>query len=84
VKPQFEAGRARVGKGGVVRDPEVRLAVVREVVAGLDGHGLGVVGLVRSPIAGADGNVEFLAHARRAPATVNDADIERVAGSGVT
>ena len=42
VKPQFEAGRARVGKGGIVRDPDVRRVVVEEVVSGLDEHGLGV------------------------------------------
>jgi 23S rRNA (cytidine1920-2'-O)/16S rRNA (cytidine1409-2'-O)-methyltransferase len=67
VKPQFEAGRARVGKGGIVRDADIRRAVVEEVVAGLDELGLGVRAVVASPITGADGNVEFLAHARRGP-----------------
>lgn len=76
VKPQFEAGRERVGRGGVVRDPEVHRAVLAEVVAGLDAAGLGVVGLLPSPIRGADGNVEFLAHARRGPATVSATEIE--------
>ena len=79
VKPQFEAGRSRVGKGGIVRDPNVHAAVLREVVDALAGAGLGVQALVRSPIEGADGNVEFLAHGRRGPATVTDADIEAVA-----
>ena len=65
VKPQFEAGRARVGKGGIVRDLDVRVDVVGEVVAGLAACGLGVRGLIASPITGADGNVEFLAYARR-------------------
>jgi 23S rRNA (cytidine1920-2'-O)/16S rRNA (cytidine1409-2'-O)-methyltransferase len=70
VKPQYEAGRARLGRGGIVRDPEVHGAVLREVVAALDDAGLGVRAVIPSPLRGADGNVEFLAHARRAAATV--------------
>jgi 23S rRNA (cytidine1920-2'-O)/16S rRNA (cytidine1409-2'-O)-methyltransferase len=66
IKPQFEAGRARVGKGGVVRDPGVHEAVVREVSAALeDGAGLVVDAVIESPLRGARGNVEFFAHARR-------------------
>jgi 23S rRNA (cytidine1920-2'-O)/16S rRNA (cytidine1409-2'-O)-methyltransferase len=65
VKPQFEAGRARVGKGGVVRDPAVHWAVMTEVCAGLAGEGLEVVDVMRSPLLGAEGNVEFLVHTRR-------------------
>ncbi|HEX5585865.1 MAG TPA: TlyA family RNA methyltransferase [Acidimicrobiia bacterium] len=64
VKPQFEAGRARVGKGGIVRDPEVHRAVLREVRIGLAGSELTVVDAVASPLRGADGNAEFLFHAR--------------------
>ncbi len=70
VKPQYEAGRARLGRGGIVRDPEVHAAVLREVVAALDDAGLGVGAVIPSPLRGADGNVEFLAHALRAAATV--------------
>ena len=72
MKPQYEAGRARVGRGGIVRDPEVHAAVLREVVAGLDDAGLGVCAVMPSPLRGADGNVEFVVHARRGPATVID------------
>lgn len=77
VKPQFEAGRARVGKGGVVRDPAVQRAVVIEVLRGLERAALPVIGVVPSPVRGADGNLEFLAHCRRgaaarAPAQVAD------------
>jgi 23S rRNA (cytidine1920-2'-O)/16S rRNA (cytidine1409-2'-O)-methyltransferase len=75
VKPQFEAGPARVGKGGIVRDPDVRLAVVSEVIAGLDERGLGVSALVQSPVTGADGNVEFVAHARRARSILDAAAV---------
>jgi 23S rRNA (cytidine1920-2'-O)/16S rRNA (cytidine1409-2'-O)-methyltransferase len=63
IKPQFEAGRDRVGKGGIVRDESVREEVLREVVEGLDAQGLAVSAVVESPLRGADGNVEFLARA---------------------
>jgi 23S rRNA (cytidine1920-2'-O)/16S rRNA (cytidine1409-2'-O)-methyltransferase len=65
IKPQFEAGRAEVGKGGVVRDPNVHERVVREVCAWLEGRGWGVAGTVPSPITGPEGNVEFLVAAVR-------------------
>lgn len=69
VKPQFEAGPARVGRGGIVRDPEVHAAVLVEVAAGLAASGLFVTAVAPSPIRGADGNREFLVRAdRRGPA----------------
>jgi 23S rRNA (cytidine1920-2'-O)/16S rRNA (cytidine1409-2'-O)-methyltransferase len=61
VKPQFEAGAEKVGKGGVVRDPKVHAAVLRDVLAFAASAGLAPHGLARSPITGAAGNVEFLA-----------------------
>lgn len=60
IKPQFEAGRRDVGKGGVVRDPEVHRAVLRGVVGAAAGLGLGLCGLMPSPLRGPAGNVEFL------------------------
>lgn len=78
VKPQFEAGRERVGEGGVVRDPQVHRQVLNEVIAGLSASGIGVIGLVASPLRGAAGNVEFLAHARRGAARVVAADVDAV------
>ena len=61
IKPQFEAGRAEVGKGGIVRDPAVRRACVDKIETWLtQDMGWRVDGLVESPIAGADGNVEVL------------------------
>jgi 23S rRNA (cytidine1920-2'-O)/16S rRNA (cytidine1409-2'-O)-methyltransferase len=62
IKPQFEAGRAQVGKGGVVRDPAVHRAVLEEIVAWTASRDLALQGLIRSPITGPAGNVEFLAH----------------------
>jgi 23S rRNA (cytidine1920-2'-O)/16S rRNA (cytidine1409-2'-O)-methyltransferase len=60
IKPQFEAGRVQVGKGGVVRDPAVHGQVLEKVAGYAMAHGLGVRGVIRSPIVGPAGNVEFL------------------------
>ncbi|MGI8588679.1 MAG: TlyA family RNA methyltransferase [Chloroflexia bacterium] len=62
VKPQFEAGRAQVGKGGVVRDPGVHRAVLERLAAEWEALGLTLCGLTRSPILGPAGNVEFVAY----------------------
>jgi len=60
VKPQFEAGRSEIGKGGVVRDPEVHQRVCDEAVAWVASKGWDVLGVTPSPITGPEGNVEFL------------------------
>ena len=60
VKPQFEAGRDEVGKGGVVRDSAVHERVCTEAEAWVESQGWSVVGVTRSPITGPEGNVEFL------------------------
>lgn len=62
VKPQFEAGKGRVGKGGIVRNEEVRGEVLRTVLEAAEREGFTVLGKMESPIKGADGNIEFLAH----------------------
>jgi 23S rRNA (cytidine1920-2'-O)/16S rRNA (cytidine1409-2'-O)-methyltransferase len=61
VKPQFEAGREAVPRGGVVRDPAVHAAVLRQFGQDATAAGLSPRALIRSPLAGTDGNVEFLA-----------------------
>ena len=65
IKPQFEAGRGRVGKGGIVRDPAVHDEVCETIREWLTAEGWPVTGLVESPIKGRDGNTEFLIAARR-------------------
>jgi 23S rRNA (cytidine1920-2'-O)/16S rRNA (cytidine1409-2'-O)-methyltransferase len=66
VKPQFEAGRAQVAKGGVVRDPEIHRDVCERVAAWVAAQpGWAVVGTVESPILGPEGNREFLLYACR-------------------
>ncbi len=62
IKPQFEAERHEVGKGGIVKDPAVHSQVVRKVVEGIEQQGFICKGVVESPITGTDGNKEFLAH----------------------
>ncbi|HEY6048495.1 MAG TPA: TlyA family RNA methyltransferase [Sphingomicrobium sp.] len=65
IKPQFEAGREEVGKGGVVRDPAVHERVCAEAAEWVAGQGWSVLGIIPSPITGPEGNVEFLLGATR-------------------
>ena len=60
VKPQFEAGREQVSKGGIVRDPAVHREVIRRVADYAQESGLTVYGLSYSPVTGAKGNIEYL------------------------
>lgn len=62
IKPQFEAGKAKVGKKGVVRDPAVQEEVIRDVLDAARSYGFGVAGLTYSPIKGPSGNIEYLVH----------------------
>jgi 23S rRNA (cytidine1920-2'-O)/16S rRNA (cytidine1409-2'-O)-methyltransferase len=66
VKPQFEAGREHVGKGGIVRDPAAHQLAIDKVQACVHSLGWTVVETIPSPITGAEGNHEFLLYARRA------------------
>jgi 23S rRNA (cytidine1920-2'-O)/16S rRNA (cytidine1409-2'-O)-methyltransferase len=69
IKPQFEAGRGEVGKGGVVRDGAIHARVCEEVRDWLEGQGWAVAGVTQSPITGPQGNVEFLIGAERLEST---------------
>jgi 23S rRNA (cytidine1920-2'-O)/16S rRNA (cytidine1409-2'-O)-methyltransferase len=75
VKPQFEVGKERLGKGGVVREPAHRAAAVAEVAAAADERGWGAVGVATSPLPGPAGNVEYFLWLRHGAATVSEADI---------
>jgi 23S rRNA (cytidine1920-2'-O)/16S rRNA (cytidine1409-2'-O)-methyltransferase len=66
VKPQFEAGREDVGRGGIVADPAVHDRVIVEVSTAAAAIGLAPQGMTPSPITGAGGNREFLLHLRQA------------------
>ncbi len=65
IKPQFEAGKEQVGKGGIVRDEEVIASVIEDITSFCLELGLSVSGTVPSPIKGAKGNQEYLIHARK-------------------
>lgn len=67
IKPQFEAGREKVGKGGVVKDPAVHEEVILSTLAAFEASGLYACDLTWSPIKGGSGNIEFLACLRRDP-----------------
>ena len=66
IKPQFEVGKGQVGKGGIVRDPDLHETVCKRISGWLDGQpGWRALGITESPITGADGNKEFLIAAQR-------------------
>lgn len=66
IKPQFEAGKNEVGRGGIVRDPQVHRAVQEKIARFSESLGLRVNGIIESPIVGTEGNVEFLICLRNA------------------
>jgi 23S rRNA (cytidine1920-2'-O)/16S rRNA (cytidine1409-2'-O)-methyltransferase len=78
VKPQFEVGKDRVGRGGVVRDPALRAEAVAAVADAAAARGWGARAVTVSPLPGPSGNVEFFLWLRSGAATVTHEDIERV------
>ncbi|HTG47825.1 MAG TPA: TlyA family RNA methyltransferase [Actinomycetota bacterium] len=86
VKPQFEAGRSAVGKGGVVTDPAVWRRALDRVVTVAGATGLAPLGAIASPLPGPAGNVEFLLHLRRGSAGAKldlDPDLDAAIAEGV-
>lgn len=82
IKPQFEVGRERVGKGGVVRDPALRAEAVQQVVDAADGLGWGIRAVAASLLPGPSGNVEFFVWLRHGPAAVSPVEVGRVVRAG--
>lgn len=82
IKPQFEAGRERLGSGGVVRDPQLHRTILREVRDAARELGLAIVALTASPLLGPAGNREFLADLRTEGLPVDDERIDAVVGEG--
>lgn len=80
VKPQFEAGKEKVGKNGIVRDPEIHEAVLTDIGQFASGLGYALKGLDYSPITGGEGNIEFLMHAQKGEGGMDsEAWLKRVA-----
>ena len=65
IKPQFEAARSQVGKGGIIKDELIHSEVVTQVTQGITLHGFSLVGVIESPLLGSSGNKEFLAYFKR-------------------
>jgi len=84
VKPQFEAGREQVGKGGVVRDPAVHRQVLTRLTGWAVERGLRVLGLIPSPITGPKGNVEFLLHLALGAVEEGVADLQALVDAALT
>ena len=76
IKPQFEAGRDKVGKKGVVREPKVHIEVIEAVTACAKDIGFEVIGLDYSPVKGPEGNIEYLMYISKADRGVGDIDID--------
>jgi 23S rRNA (cytidine1920-2'-O)/16S rRNA (cytidine1409-2'-O)-methyltransferase len=83
VKPQFEVGKERVGRGGVVRDPELWVEAVAAVAAGAERRGWGARMVTPSPLPGPSGNVEFFLWLRRGPTTLPPDERDAVVRAGV-
>ncbi|MGD0683828.1 MAG: TlyA family RNA methyltransferase [Streptosporangiaceae bacterium] len=82
VKPQFEVGKAKVGAGGVVRDPDRRAAAVASVAAAAAAIGLGVRGVTASPLPGPAGNVEYFLWLHRGGAPLDPRALRRAVEEG--
>lgn len=79
IKPQFEAGREKVGKKGVVRDKAVHLEVIEKVLAFARDTGFSVLHLEYSPIKGPEGNIEYLVHIQKSDTTLEEESIDAAA-----
>jgi 23S rRNA (cytidine1920-2'-O)/16S rRNA (cytidine1409-2'-O)-methyltransferase len=83
IKPPFEVGRARIGKGGIVKDPSAHRSAIEKVLSCGRENGLSPIGLIPSPVKGGDGNREFLVHFTLqgdGEREISDQEIRRVVG----
>jgi 23S rRNA (cytidine1920-2'-O)/16S rRNA (cytidine1409-2'-O)-methyltransferase len=84
VKPQFEVGRAQVGRGGIVTDPALHLSALRRVAGEAQRLGCAVRGACPSPVPGAEGNREFFLHLVPGHAVLGQDELEKVLGKAVS
>ena len=75
IKPQFEAGKGKVGKNGVVRDPAVHCEVIEEILAFITENGFSILHLDFSPIKGPKGNIEYLVHIQKSDDPQNNLEV---------
>ena len=76
IKPQFEAGKDKVGKKGVVRDPQVHKEVIESVIAYAKSIGFDILHLEYSPIKGPEGNIEYLVHIKKSGKTMGEGEMD--------
>ena len=75
IKPQFETGKKRIGKHGIVKDPKVHLEILKNATDNAQKNGFKVCGLMNSPITGGDGNIEFLIYLKTSGSQLPDLDM---------
>ena len=82
IKPQFEAGKGKVGKKGVVREPEIHKEVIEKIVDFVLHNGFSVLGLTFSPVKGPEGNIEYLIYLKKsdAPAMETECSVDALVG----
>ena len=78
IKPQFEAGREKVGKKGVVREASTHVEVIKAFLKNAEEAGFSVLGVTYSPIRGPEGNIEYLGHLRKGPGETAEIDAEAI------
>ena len=84
IKPQFEAGKDALGKGGIVRDVKKHIMVLERLTAFFAAEGLRLCGLCPSPIAGGDGNAEYLAYLIKQSGTPRSFDLKKIAAEALS
>ena len=81
IKPQFEAGKSNVGKGGIVKDKSARLLAVSKVIDSAFANGFVCNSLIKSPIQGGDGNTEYLGVFSKFGEKINENEIKKLINS---
>ncbi|HOO55621.1 MAG TPA: TlyA family RNA methyltransferase [bacterium] len=78
IKPQFEAGKEKIGKGGIVKNPETHIDIIKTTIAEADKIGLHALDITYSPIKGPKGNIEFLARFEKEDIVIPSFDIDNI------
>lgn len=76
IKPQFEAGKGKVGKNGVVRDKEIHEEVIKKIYDFCLGNGFTVIDMDYSPVKGPEGNIEYLIYIRKSDSPVSEKEFD--------
>lgn len=80
IKPQFEVGKGKIGKGGIVKEPKYRFEAIKKIIDNAKNNGLKCVAFVKSPIFGGDGNVEYVAAFKKYSDLSFELSLEKIRG----